>query len=218
MQVAQTTPAEEQVPNGDAVVFPPEQEDDEDEMEQVTPLVLFPVEREDAGDDEQDDETEQPPPQQDSPQLSKEEERVLNLTEPLTPLVTSVQQSRALLRSFEARLPELRDRLTEGNGWFDIFYVSKRHLKEEVKTFLQALGRERRRKVVVPKDIEQALHPSVAQYFRQKRDDLPIPKELVPLIFDFTEYGPYAKYRWRENKRTYTVSLGLDTDYPDLPF
>jgi len=217
MQAAQTTPAEEQVPNGDAVVFPPEREDDEDDVEQVAPLVLFPVEPEDAGDDEQDDETEQPAQQVD-PQLSREEERVLNLTEPLTPLVTSVQQSRALLRSFEARLPELRDRLTEGNGWFDIFYVSKRHLKEEVKTFLQALGRERRRKVVVPKDIEQALHPSVAQYFRQKRDDLPIPKELVPLIFDFTEYGPYAKYRWREKKRTYTVSLGLDTDYPDLPF
>jgi len=218
MQVAQTTPAEEQVPNGDAVVFPPEQEDDEDEMEQVTPLVLFPVEREDAGDDEQDDETEQPPPQQDSPQLSKEEERVLNLTEPLTPLVTSVQQSRALLRSFEAQLPDLRAQLAAGNGWFDIFYVNKKSLKAEVRTFLQALRREQKRKIAVPKEIEQAVHPEVARFFRRGGELPPIPRELEPYIFDFTEYGPYAKYRWRENKRTYTVSLGLDTDYPDLPF
>lgn len=62
------------------------------------------------------------------------------------------------------------------------------------------------------------MHPAVAQFFRQVEGEPMIPKELVPYIFDFTEHGPYAKYRWRENKRTYTVSLGLDTDYPDLPF
>jgi len=214
MQAAQTTPAEEQGPDGDALVFPPEQEDD---VEQVAPLVLFPVEPEDAGDDEQDDETEQSPPQQDSPQLSREEERVLNLTEPLTPLVTSVQQSRALLRSFEAQLPDLRAQLAAGNGWFDIFYVNKKSLKAEVRIFLQALRREQKRKIAVPKDVEQAVHPEVVRFFR-RGDVTPIPRELEPYIFDFTEYGPYAKYRWREKKRTYTVSLGLDTDYPDLPF
>jgi len=63
----------------------------------------------------------QPPPQQVYPLLSKEEERVLNLTELLTPLVTSVEQSRVLLRDFEARLPDLRAQLAAGNGWFDIF-------------------------------------------------------------------------------------------------
>ncbi len=66
----------------------------------------------------------QPPPQQVYPLLSKEEERVLNLTEPLTPLVTSVEQSRALLRDFEARLPDVRAKLVAGNGWFEVFYVT----------------------------------------------------------------------------------------------
>lgn len=217
MQAAQTTPTEEQVPNGDTVVFPPEQEDDEDEMEQVASLVLFPEEPEDAG-DEQGNEREQPPPQQVDPQLSREEERVLNLTEPLTPLVTSVQQSRALLRSFEAQLPDLRAHLAAGNGWFDIFYVNKKSLKAEVRIFLQALRREQKRKIAVPKDVEQAVHPEVVRFFRRGGELPPLPRELEPYIFDFTEYGPYAKYRWRESKRTYTVSLGLDTDYPDLPF
>lgn len=212
MQVAQMTSAEEQVQDGDEAVLPPDQEEDEDDVEQLTPLVLFPEE----ASDEQGDETEQPS-QQVYPLLSKEEERVRNLTEPLTPLVTSVQQSRALLRSFEAQLPDLRAQLAAGNGWFDIFYVNKKSLKAEVRIFLQALRREQKRKIAVPKEIEQAVHPEVVRFFRQG-GELTIPRELVPYIFDFTEYGPYAKYRWRENKRTYTVSLGLDTDYPDLPF
>ncbi len=158
------------------------------------------------------------PPQQVYPLLSKEEERVLNLTEPLTPLVTSVEQSRVLLRDFEARLPDLRAQLVASNGWFDIFYVSKRRLKKEVGTFLRALRREQKRKVAVPKSVEQQVYPDVARFFRQVEGEPTIPRELVPYIFDFTEYGPYAKYRWRENKRTYTVSLGLDSDYPPLPF
>lgn len=94
------------------------------------------------------------PPKQVYPLLSKEEERVLNLTEPLTPLVTSVEQSRTLLRDFETRLPEVRAKLVASNGWFDIFYVSKRRLKKEVGTFLRALRREQKRKVAVPKSVE----------------------------------------------------------------
>ncbi len=158
------------------------------------------------------------PPKQVYPLLSKEEERVLNLTEPLMPLVTSVEQSRTLLRDFEARLPDLRAQLVASNGWFDIFYVSKRRVKKEVGTFLRALRREQKRNKTVPKSVEQQVHPDVARFFRQVEGEPTIPRELVPYIFEFTEYGPYAKYRWRENKRTYTVSLGLDTDYPDLPF
>jgi len=190
MQVAQTTSAEETAPEGGEVVFPPEQED-EDDAAQGAPLVLFP---EEASDEQnEDDETEQPPQQVD-PQFSKEEERVRNLTEPLTPLVTSVQQSRALLRSFEAHLPDLRAQLATGNGWFDIFYVNKKSLKEAVSLFLRSLRREQKRKIAVPKEIEQAVHPEVVRFFRQG-GELTIPRELVPYIFDFTEYGPYAKYR-----------------------
>ncbi len=188
--------------------------DIEEQSEQGDEDAVLPPEEDEQGHDAP---LEQSPSQRVYPLLSKEEERVLNLTEPLTPLVTSVQQSRALLRDFEARLPDLRARLAAGNGWFDIFYVTKRRLKQEVGTFLRALRREQKRKIAVPKSVEREVHPEVARFFRQD-GELTIPRELVPLIFDFTEHGPYAKYRWRENKRTYTVSLGLDTDYPPMPF
>jgi len=79
------------------------------------------------------------------------------------------------------------------------------------------LRREQKRTIAVPKSVEREVHPDVARFFRQDGEPS-IPRELVPYIFDFTEHGPYAKYRWRENKRTYTVSLGLDTDYPPIPF
>jgi hypothetical protein len=32
------------------------------------------------------------------------------------------------------------------------------------------------------------------------------------------ELGPYVRYRWREGKHLYTISLGLLDDYPPLPF
>jgi len=189
--------------------------DIEEQSEQGDEEAVLPPEEDEQG---YDAPLEQTPPQRVYPLLSPEEERMLNLTEPLTPLVTSVEQSRVLLRDFEARLPELRAQLTAGNGWFDIFYVSKRRLKKEVGTFLRALRREQKRKVAVPKSVEQQVHPDVARFFRQMEGEPTIPRELVPYIFDFTEYGPYAKYRWRENKRTYTISLGLDSDYPPIPF
>ncbi len=188
--------------------------DIEEQSEQGDEDAVLPPEEDEQGHDAP---LEQSPSQRVYPLLSPEEERVLNLSEPLTPLVTSVEQSRALLRDFEDQLPDLRAQLAAGNGWFDIFYVNKRRLKQEVRTFLQALRREQKRKIAVPKSVEQEVHPDVARFFRQD-GELTIPRELVPLIFDFTEHGPYAKYRWRENKRTYTISLGLESDYPPLPF
>ncbi len=210
VQQAQATAPKDDTPVAANELVP----DIEEQSERGDDEAVSPPEEDEQGNDAP---VEQSPSQRVYPLLSKEEERVLNLTEPLTPLVTSVQQSRALLRDFEARLPDLRAKLSAGNGWFDIFYVTKRRLKQEVGTFLRALRREQKRKIAVPKSVEREVHPDVARFFRQKGEP-DIPRELVPLIFDFTEHGPYAKYRWRENKRTYTVSLGLDTDYPPLPF
>ena len=215
LQQAQSTsapPEEEPVPFVDEGVPDVEEEADDDAL--ALPLTLVPDTSE--GDTDIDKNVEQPS-QRVYPLLSKEEERVLNLAEPLTPLVTSVQESRALLHAFEARLPDLRAQLTAGNGWFDVFYVNKRRLKEEVKLFLYALRREQKRGKLVPKAVERDVHPDVVRFLRQG-DTTTIPRELVPHIFDFIEYGPYAKYRWREAKRTYTVSLGLESDYPELPF
>jgi len=153
-------------------------------------------------------ETDQAP----SPSLSKEHQRLKGINEPITPLVTSATHSRELLRAFEAQLPELRAHLSSGNGWFEPYYIRKKRLKEAVKVFTRALRRERTKGIQVPEAIEQAVHAEVAQVLRQEAPT--IPKHLRDAAYDYAEYGPYVKYRWRENKQIYSVSLGLTSDYP----
>ncbi|GCF10875.1 hypothetical protein [Dictyobacter arantiisoli] len=147
--------------------------------------------------------------------LSREELRVQHLDEPLTPLVGSVEQSRQLLRAFEAQLPALRSGLVAGNGWIEIFYVPKRHYKKEVIAYGSAWAHHLEHGRPLSPEVEQAIDPRVAACIRQNS---PFPKELRDLVYDITRVGPYAKYRWREHKRIYTVSLGLLNDYPEYPF
>ena len=145
--------------------------------------------------------------------LSKEEQRLRGIDEPLAPLVASAKHSRELLRTFEAHLPKLRAQLIVGDGWFDTFYIRKKHLKEAVKTFRRALRKEQERGIAVPQEIEQAVHPEVAQVLRQGGSS--IPKHLRDAVYDYSEYGPYVKYRWQHNKHIYTISMGLQSDYPE---
>ena len=151
----------------------------------------------------------QPPP-------TKEELRVQGLDQPLTGIVSSVNQSRELLRTFEARLPDLRRQLATGQGWFEIFHVSKRRYKSEVIAYAKALKRERKRKVPIPAEIANAIHPEVAQLIQAGVERFPT--ELREEVYDITKVGPYVKYRWLEGGRTYTISLGLIDDYPPYPF
>jgi len=144
-----------------------------------------------------------------------EERRMQHLDEPLAPMVGSVEQSRQLLRDFEAQLPELRAGLVAGNGWIEIFYVPKRKYKKEVVAYWYAWDKYLDHKRPIPEDIEQAIDPRVAACIRQ---GAPIPTELREQAYDITEVGPYAKYRWREDKQVYSVSLGLLGDYPEYPF
>jgi len=154
-------------------------------------------------------ETEQAP----LPTLSKEERRLQGIDQPILPLVTSVERSRELLANFEAQLPDLRAQLSTGHGWFEPYYIRKKRMKETVKAFSRALRIERNKGIVVPEALEQQVHPEVVHLLRQGVTS--IPKHLHDAVYDFTEYGPYVKYRWRENKQLYSVSLGLTSDYPD---
>jgi len=148
--------------------------------------------------------------------LSKGELRVQGLDEPLAPLVSSVDQARQILREFEAHLPDLRRQLATGNGWFEIFYVPKRHYKSAVIAYDEALQANRRYQTPIPPEIEAAIHPEVARLLQTGATEFP--KELRLEVYDIVYIGPYAKYRWHEGKQTYTISLGLLDDYPPFPF
>ena len=147
---------------------------------------------------------------------NKAQLRLEGINEPLGPLVGSVEQSRRLLREFEAHLPELRRGLVTGQGWFEVFYVKKYHYKPEVANYIEALIALWNHKIPsIPPDVVNAVHPEVARLVRAGAD---IPKELRDVAYNYIEVGPYVKYRWKENKQTYTISLGLDDDYPPYPF
>src|SRR6266700_2359184 len=63
--------------------------------------------QEESSDQEQEADTDQPPDEE-RPTPTKEELRVQGLSESLTSIVSSAEQSRQRLTAFEARLPELR--------------------------------------------------------------------------------------------------------------
>jgi hypothetical protein len=157
--------------------------------------------------------SEEPVDQQDPP--TKAELRLQGIDEPLTPIVGEVTQSRQLLQAFEGRIPDLRRGLTLGQGWFEVFYISKYHFKTEVVLYMKALLAWQEHHTPIPTEIEQAIHPEVARLLQIGAD---IPKELRDEAYDCTKVGPYVKYRWHDSGRTYTVSLGLLDDYPPLPF
>lgn len=148
--------------------------------------------------------------------LSRAELRVQGIDEPLAPVVSEVDQARQLLRDFEARLPDLRRQLTTGQGWFEVFHVPKRHFKPTVVAYAKALQALEERKIPIPTEIEQAVHPEVRQLIQAGVSKFP--KELRLEVYDIAYVGPYVKYRWTEGKQTYTISLGLLDDYPPFPF
>ena len=152
---------------------------------------------------------------QEEQELSPEELRLKHLDEPLAPMIGSVKQSRQLLRIFEAQLPELRAGLAAGNGWIEIFSVPKRRYKKEVIAYGVAWANHLDHNSPIPPDVEKALDPRIASCVRQ---NAPIPSELRDLAYDIVYVGPYAKYRWREQKQVYSISLGLLDDYPEYPF
>lgn len=157
---------------------------------------------------------------QDSPErpLTREEERVQGINEPVTPLITSAEQSRQLLTAFEKQLPDLRRHLVAYNGWFEVFYVPKRHYKSSVVAYAKALQKAQESGQPISEEITQALHPEVARLLQLGMHPKEMPKSLRDDIYDIVELGPYVRYRWREGKHIYTISLGLLDDYPPFPF
>lgn len=163
-----------------------------------------------------------PEPHEEVPQirtpLTKEEERLQGIDEPLTAIIPSARQSRQLLTRFETRLPELRRHLSLYHGWFEVFTVPKKRYKPTFIAYAEALEQEQRRQIPLPDSIAQALHPEVARHLKLGIQPKEMPRNLREEIYDIIEEGPYVRYRWREHHHLYTISLGLLDDYPPYPF
>ena len=189
-----------------------DQQADQDESDQADEqLVTLPA----AISDDQTDQGEQDQAEPTS-LLTPEELRLQGIEEPLTAIVGSVERSHELLRDFEAKLPDLRRQLATGQGWFEVFHVPKRRYKPEVRAYAEALERWYKHKTPIPEEVEQAVHPRVRELIQAGVEKFP--PELREEVYDIVEVGPYVKYRWREEKQLYTISLGLDSDYPSRPF
>jgi hypothetical protein len=139
--------------------------------------------------------------------------------EPITPLVSSAEQTRQVLTAFEQQLPDLRRHLLASNGWFEVFYVPKRRYKEMLLEYAKALGYAREHSLPLSLvEAPPALHPDVARLLRAGIPPKDMSKELRDQIYNITGQGPYMRYRWREGKHLSTISLGLLDDYPPRPF
>ncbi len=123
-------------------------------------------------------------------QLTKEELRLQRIDEPLTPIVGSVEQSRQRLRDFEARLPELRRQLTTRQGWFEVFSVPKRRLKREVIVYARALHASQKKKIPIPAEVEQAVHPEVRRLIQVRVETFP--PALRDEVYNTVYIGPYV--------------------------
>lgn len=152
------------------------------------------------------------------PPLTKAEARLQGIKEPLMPLLSSAEHSRHMLTQFETRLPELRRHLSLSNGWFEVFFVPKKHVKPTLRAYAQALEQKHTLGKPLPEEIAQALHPEVARLLRQAILPQDMPRNLRDEIYDITPLGPYVRYRWREDGHLSTISLGLLDDYPPYPF
>lgn len=155
-------------------------------------------------------------PSPEQPPLTKEELRLQGIHEPLTPLVGSVEQSRRLLHDFETRLPDLRRQLAARQGWFEVFDVPKRRFKKEVIAYAKALHAYEKKKIPIPPEVEQAVHPEVRRLIKAQVEQFP--PALRDEVYNTVYVGPYVKYRWKVDKQTYSISLGLRDDYPPFPF
>lgn len=126
----------------------------------------------------------------------------------------SVERSRQHLRTFEASLPHYRAQLTQGAGWFEVFWVRRPvRLKREVSLLLKALRRSHKYHLPLPSEALQGVHPDLAQTLvsvEHPPTAEDIPKALEQEAYDYEKLGPYAKYRWRTKAHgpIYTISLG----------
>jgi hypothetical protein len=158
--------------------------------------------------------TDEQPPQTLGSPLPREVERIQGIEEPVIAFTSSAEQSRRLLTAFEQQLPDLRHRLMAYHGWFEVFYVPKKRYKPEVIAEAAALDENQ----PIPDAVAQDVHPEVARLLRLGIKLKDMPKSLDDVIYDIVQLGPYVRYRWREEKHIYTISLGLRDDYPPFPF
>ena len=134
--------------------------------------------------------------------------------------VGSATSTRDRLRAFDECARHIRETLSKGSGWFEVYFTYKKRPKPEVKDYFSAFVLEQQEGIPIPREVLEAVHPVVRARWDEvvlyMRDGKLPAKDLAILALDRIPFGPYARYRWREGKGPiYMISLGpLDIE-PD---
>lgn len=120
----------------------------------------------------------------------------------------TVQVSRDRLTSAEERLHRIRMLLSRANGWFEVFSIPKRGLPPQTLALLEAVRLHKAGLPIVP-DLIERVPPEVQPHLQALQPGEPLPPEVQELV-DLAYWGPYRKYRWREETGgpLYTIALG----------
>lgn len=160
------------------------------------------------------------PDQEDAPLEEPVDRRIRGAEGSIGEFVGSASSTRDRLRAFDERARRIREKLSKGNGWFEVYYTYKKYPKREVVAFFSAFVLEQQEGVPVPQAIAEAVDPLVRERWDEVvqyiRDGTRLAKDLVDLVLNRVPFGPYARYRWREGKGPiYMISLGPLDGEPD---
>ncbi|GLV61153.1 hypothetical protein KDH_79690 [Dictyobacter sp. S3.2.2.5] len=132
-------------------------------------------------------------------------------------LVSDVKRARQDLSDGEERLSRIRQLLTTGNGYFETFSIRKRALSSAMMALLDAVHLHKEGQPI-PEELIVTTPEQVQEALRGVRPGNPLPQEVQEVV-QLAYWGPYVKYRWREDSKgpLYTVALGKISQEPAGP-
>lgn len=133
-------------------------------------------------------------------------------------LVSDVKRSRQRLSFAEERLSRIRQLLTTANGYFETYFIPKKTVPAALMALLDAVNCHEQGQPI-PDDLMASVPEEVQEALRSLKPGDPLPEEVRELALQ-AYWGPYLKYRWREDSRgpLYTIALGkiaVTDDGPD---
>ena len=133
--------------------------------------------------------------------LSEQQQQELKLT-------GDAVRSRRQLSYFESHLSRIRQLLTTANGYFETYSIRKRALPSAMMALLDAVQLHKEGQPL-PEDLIVTTPTDVQEALRSLKPGDPLPEEVQEVV-QLAYWGPYLKYRWREDSAgpLYTIALG----------
>jgi hypothetical protein len=126
--------------------------------------------------------------------------------------LTGVKKSRNRLGRFEEVLHRIRNLLTAGNGWFELFYLPRRSIPIGLMNILEIVKRVQKQGLPyaeLPPELFDQVPEEVVPLLEEVHQGEPLSPELREIVA-LAYYGPYGAYRFMEMFRgpKNTVYLG----------